>query len=164
LHFCYINRLLFASLHTEEQIYVYQRNQHLKMSYPTTNDAVSPQVTGTTNTGTFHETPNPSYMNHNSNGIEAAPAQSPAPAYNEKVGHANADAQYPMATPQQEHVNASEAKGHYAAEQQQAQGKPRYQTVTPLGSLTQGAAPVDCPVCGVREMTKTEFVSGGTTQ
>lgn len=35
---------------------------------------------------------------------------------------------------------------------------------TPLGSLQQGPAPVDCPVCGVREMTRTEFVSGGTTQ
>jgi len=39
-----------------------------------------------------------------------------------------------------------------------------YQTATPLASLQQGPAPVDCPACGVREMTRTEFVSGGTTQ
>lgn len=39
-----------------------------------------------------------------------------------------------------------------------------YQMATPLASLQQGPAPVDCPVCGVRKMTRTEFVSGGTTQ
>ncbi|KAH7410853.1 LITAF-like zinc ribbon domain-containing protein [Cadophora sp. MPI-SDFR-AT-0126] len=39
----------------------------------------------------------------------------------------------------------------------------KYQMATPLASLQQGPAPVDCPVCGVREMTRTEFVSGGTT-
>ncbi|CZS96321.1 hypothetical protein WAI453_009878 [Rhynchosporium graminicola] len=39
----------------------------------------------------------------------------------------------------------------------------KYQMATPLASLQQGPAPVDCPVCGVRELTRTEFVSGGTT-
>ncbi|KAL2069871.1 hypothetical protein VTL71DRAFT_14550 [Oculimacula yallundae] len=42
-------------------------------------------------------------------------------------------------------------------------GKPKYQTATPLASLQGGPTPVDCPVCGVREMTRTEFVSGGST-
>jgi len=42
--------------------------------------------------------------------------------------------------------------------------KNNYQNATPLASLQQGPAPVDCPVCNVREMTRTEYVSGGTTQ
>lgn len=39
-----------------------------------------------------------------------------------------------------------------------------YQIATPLGSLQQDPVPVDCPICGVREMTRIEFVSGGTMQ
>lgn len=47
---------------------------------------------------------------------------------------------------------------------QAAPPRNNYQMATPLPSLQQGPAPVDCPVCGVREMTRTEFISGGTTQ
>jgi len=48
------------------------------------------------------------------------------------------------------------------------QGLPRqqrktYLTATPLASLQQGPAPVDCPVCGVREITSVEFTSGNFT-
>ncbi|KAJ5946327.1 hypothetical protein N7454_003166 [Penicillium verhagenii] len=44
-------------------------------------------------------------------------------------------------------------------------GQPtRYATAVPLESLQSAPCPVDCPVCGMREMTKTEFISGGTTQ
>jgi lipopolysaccharide-induced tumor necrosis factor-alpha factor len=38
-----------------------------------------------------------------------------------------------------------------------------FASATPLVSLQQGPAPVDCPVCRVRQMTRVEFVSGGTT-
>jgi lipopolysaccharide-induced tumor necrosis factor-alpha factor len=48
--------------------------------------------------------------------------------------------------------------------QQYIAPKNNYQNATPLASLQQGPAPVDCPVCNVREMTRTEYVSGGTTQ
>jgi lipopolysaccharide-induced tumor necrosis factor-alpha factor len=41
--------------------------------------------------------------------------------------------------------------------------KNNYQNATPLASLQQGPTPVG-PVCNVREMTRTEYVSGGTTQ
>ncbi|KAH8597874.1 LITAF-like zinc ribbon domain-containing protein [Bisporella sp. PMI_857] len=41
--------------------------------------------------------------------------------------------------------------------------KNTYAYATPLASLTQGPAPVDCPSCGVRELTRQEFESGGTT-
>ncbi|KAH8755544.1 LITAF-like zinc ribbon domain-containing protein [Hyaloscypha finlandica] len=38
-----------------------------------------------------------------------------------------------------------------------------FASATPLVSLQQGPAPVDCPMCRVRQMTRVEFVSGGTT-
>ncbi|TVY51768.1 hypothetical protein LCER1_G004976 [Lachnellula cervina] len=118
--------------------------------------------------------PPPSY----SNGGAA-----PGPGVNEKSAYPGHD--QPLAQPQQAYSADPDARGfaqnnysqppppegHYAQEQQQPKGvhapaAPRnnYQIATPLGSLQQGPAPVDCPVCGVREMTRTEFVSGGTTQ
>jgi len=39
-----------------------------------------------------------------------------------------------------------------------------YTFTAPLGSLQQGPTPVDCPYCRTREMSRTEFVAGGTTQ
>ena len=39
-----------------------------------------------------------------------------------------------------------------------------YPGATPLGALAENAAPVDCPVCGAREMTLTEHKAGVTTQ
>jgi hypothetical protein len=52
-------------------------------------------------------------------------------------------------------------------QQQQAVGAPRanqYQNATPLASLQQYPAPIDCPVCGVREMTIVTLKIGGYTQ
>ncbi|KAF7166253.1 hypothetical protein CNMCM5623_000010 [Aspergillus felis] len=39
-----------------------------------------------------------------------------------------------------------------------------YNTATPLHALQRGPTPVDCPVCGQREMTRVEAHSGKTTQ
>ncbi|KAJ5246731.1 hypothetical protein N7468_001714 [Penicillium chermesinum] len=39
-----------------------------------------------------------------------------------------------------------------------------YATAVPLHSLQSAPAPVDCPSCGYREMTKIEGVSGNTAQ
>jgi len=107
---------------------------------------------------------------------------SPSPGINEKSGYLGHD--QPVAQPhptyaqnpnpqgfaQNNYAQPPPPEGHYAQEQQQQKGAnapaaPRnnYQIATPLGSLQQGPSPVDCPVCGVREMTRTEFVSGGTT-
>lgn len=66
-------------------------------------------------------------------------------------------------------------KAQYAEEvqpQQQQQQQPiiqasqgnNYPTSTPIPSLQQSPAPVDCPVCGVREMTITNPETGGYTQ
>ncbi|KAE8370929.1 LITAF-like zinc ribbon domain-containing protein [Aspergillus caelatus] len=38
-----------------------------------------------------------------------------------------------------------------------------YNAATPLHALQRGPTPVDCPICGVREMTRTEAESGNTT-
>ncbi|KAI9928439.1 hypothetical protein ASPWEDRAFT_170563 [Aspergillus wentii DTO 134E9] len=37
-----------------------------------------------------------------------------------------------------------------------------YQSVTPLHALNRASTPVDCPVCGKREMTKVEARNGNT--
>lgn len=47
---------------------------------------------------------------------------------------------------------------------QQQMPTSNFASATPLVSLQQGPAPVDCPMCRVRQMTRVEFVSGGTTQ
>jgi hypothetical protein len=39
-----------------------------------------------------------------------------------------------------------------------------YNAATPLHALGRGPTPVDCPICGVREMTRSEAESGSTTQ
>ncbi|KAL8932043.1 MAG: hypothetical protein Q9216_006986, partial [Gyalolechia sp. 2 TL-2023] len=39
----------------------------------------------------------------------------------------------------------------------------QYQTATPLVSIGEGAAPVDCPCCHMRALTKTDYHSGNTT-
>ncbi|TGO36531.1 hypothetical protein BHYA_0122g00240 [Botrytis hyacinthi] len=43
------------------------------------------------------------------------------------------------------------------------QGKNRYATAMPIRALQTGPTPVDCPVCGVREVTIVESHSGTTT-
>ena len=43
--------------------------------------------------------------------------------------------------------------------------KPRvYKTSVPLYQLSRYPAPVDCPVCGQRRMTKVKMIVGGYTQ
>ncbi|KAH7346411.1 LITAF-like zinc ribbon domain-containing protein [Rhexocercosporidium sp. MPI-PUGE-AT-0058] len=102
-------------------------------------------------------------------GIETAPPNYPAAA---AVGPSNEKHEYGT----EQHM---QQQGNMNPQQTFQQGTPhqsfqveampatsnagRYQMATPLASLQQGPAPVDCPVCGVREMTRTEFKSGGTT-
>ncbi|AEO67611.1 b1fe53ec-01a8-48a5-954f-526fd5d92313 [Thermothielavioides terrestris] len=46
---------------------------------------------------------------------------------------------------------------------QAAPPQPQYQHATPLANLLQVPAPVDCPVCRNRTLTRIEYVSGGFT-
>jgi lipopolysaccharide-induced tumor necrosis factor-alpha factor len=43
-------------------------------------------------------------------------------------------------------------------------GQPIYQTSTPLNLLNRYAAPVDCPACGQRGITRIAYIVGNTTQ
>ncbi|KAI4182889.1 MAG: hypothetical protein L6R41_005725 [Letrouitia leprolyta] len=47
--------------------------------------------------------------------------------------------------------------------QQHPPQQSQYQIATPIQSLGEGAAPVDCPCCHMRALTKTEYHSGNTT-
>lgn len=49
------------------------------------------------------------------------------------------------------------------AQPQQAQQQNQYHTSMPIQSLGEGPAPVDCPSCHVRTVTRTQYVSGNTT-
>ena len=49
-------------------------------------------------------------------------------------------------------------------QQQQPQQQQKYQTAVHLANLQEAASPVDCPVCGHRELTVVEKVAGNTTQ
>ncbi|MCJ1267301.1 hypothetical protein MMC22_007186 [Lobaria immixta] len=51
------------------------------------------------------------------------------------------------------------AQGQQLPAQQQSQ----YHTSTPIQSLGEGPAPVDCPSCRARALTRTQYVSGNTT-
>ena len=44
------------------------------------------------------------------------------------------------------------------------QPHPRYLTATPLTSVGANSTPVDCPVCGAREMTRVEHHVGNSNQ
>merc|ERR1711964_717937 len=100
-------------------------------------------------------------------GIETAPPTYPATtatAGNEKHEYGTEHfqpQQQQQANPQQTFHQGTPHQSFQVGAAPANTGK--YQMATPLGSLQQGPAPVDCPVCGVREMTRTEFVSGGTT-
>ncbi|KAL9581972.1 MAG: hypothetical protein Q9212_003573 [Teloschistes hypoglaucus] len=93
--------------------------------------------------------------------------------------------QGPQHTPMSSPPLASEQKHEYYPNQQSQPGLPQhhqqhqqpvqlqqmqhpsqsgYQTATPLANLGEAAAPVDCPACRMRALTKTEYHSGNTTK
>ncbi|KAI4253667.1 MAG: hypothetical protein LQ352_003555 [Teloschistes flavicans] len=93
--------------------------------------------------------------------------------------------QGPQHTPMSSPPLASEQKHEYYPNQQSQPGIPHqqqqhqqpvqlqqmqhpsqsgYQTAVPLANLQEAAAPVDCPSCRMRALTRTEYHSGGTTK
>jgi len=65
-----------------------------------------------------------------------------------------------VAYPQQAQAPAPASQGTGLVQAQKLQ----FLSAAPLGVLGAGAAPVDCPRCGVRAVTRTSYVSGNTTQ
>ncbi|KAL8896272.1 MAG: hypothetical protein Q9207_007785 [Kuettlingeria erythrocarpa] len=78
----------------------------------------------------------------------------------------------PMDQPKQEFYPGQPGTPQHQAsmpmqqQQQQQQPMPQsgYQTATPLANLGEGAAPVDCPCCHMRALTRPEYHSGNTTK
>ncbi|KGO41794.1 hypothetical protein PEXP_108000 [Penicillium expansum] len=89
------------------------------------------------------------------------------------IGQAPAyDASTSMAVPPEKSYPGQPLPQHSQA---QLQGHPQqfytpsghpsgYLTAVPLHCVQSAPCPVDCPVCGEREMTSVEPISGGTTQ
>ncbi|KAI2747700.1 hypothetical protein DTO013E5_1192 [Penicillium roqueforti] len=78
--------------------------------------------------------------------LDKAYAGQPLPQY----PHIQAQLQQGPGYPQQFYMPSSHPSG--------------YATAIPLHCVQSAPCPVDCPVCGEREMTSVESVSGGTTQ
>ena len=92
------------------------------------------------------------------------PATSPGQEKHEYYSPGAAPGQQPpqgQGIPMQNHpgMPPQQASGQYGASSAQV-----YHTVTPLQSLSEGPAPVDCPVCHTRAMTRCEKHSGNTVQ
>ncbi|KAI4281203.1 MAG: hypothetical protein L6R35_005702, partial [Caloplaca aegaea] len=73
--------------------------------------------------------------------------------------------QSPMDPPKQEYYAGQEPtlQHHPSMPMQQAVQQSGYHTATPLTNLESAAAPVDCPCCRMRALTKIECHSGNTT-
>ncbi|KAL3422057.1 Cell death-inducing p53-target protein 1-like protein [Phlyctema vagabunda] len=82
-----------------------------------------------------------------------------------------ADAHYPDQQQQQqqqpqyvhEHEAQSQSQKQQALPNNSNGTATQFQTASPLHALQKAPSPVDCPVCGTRNMTRTEYASGGTT-
>jgi lipopolysaccharide-induced tumor necrosis factor-alpha factor len=72
--------------------------------------------------------------------------------------------QYPQQQPLPQEYDKAGAGAGVAPGPVMAQQPNVYNTATPLHALQRGPTPVDCPVCGQREMTRVEPHSGNTTQ
>ncbi|CAG8158534.1 unnamed protein product [Penicillium olsonii] len=124
-------------------------------------------------TPVYSEAPEPVYPTHNPTQDTQTPihdtispqstAQSPQAMHQEK--------QYPFQpdsigevpgyapSPSKEYPNQPQPQQFYTP----ATHPSGYMTAVPLHSVQSAPCPVDCPVCGQREMTRVEAVSGGTT-
>lgn len=87
------------------------------------------------------------------NAPPAYPVDAPAPPPNEK-----------SATPQYPQQAYAQFQQPPYPQQQHAVPAGTFLNATPLASLSEGSVPVDCPFCGVRELTATEKVNGTQTQ
>jgi LITAF-like zinc ribbon domain len=81
----------------------------------------------------------------------------------ESLGDENAPAYTP---PQQEPQQPEPVVRENVQPVQQHQyiPQPVYVNAVPLGGLNMGPAPVDCPTCGHRALTKINYVAGNQTQ
>ncbi|KAI9854183.1 MAG: hypothetical protein M1824_000562 [Vezdaea acicularis] len=99
-----------------------------------------------------HQGSPPPMMHQGSYGMPQQPMGSPGPK--------------PMMQPQMQHVGSNMSQPGMQQPQaapMAAPGQRQYMNATPLTVLNRGAAPVDCPACGHRGLTRTTFETGNTT-
>ncbi|RAL61002.1 hypothetical protein DID88_010098 [Monilinia fructigena] len=115
-------------------------------------------------------------VNHNTNTMESQHIPPQQDGFTNEEKNQQAPPQYQSPPPGQEQYQYQAPplgqeqyppQNHYAPQAPpQAninQGKNNYATAMPIHSLQSGPTPVDCPVCGVREVTSVEHHSGMTT-
>ncbi|SLM39568.1 LPS-induced tumor necrosis factor alpha factor [Lasallia pustulata] len=112
---------------------------------------ISPPLKSTTSTSELPPQPafQPTPMHHQQSGT--VPAPGPAPVHHQQQPQPQPQ-HYPQpAAVQEKRPAPAPAPSH------------QYHTSTPLVALNRAPAPVDCPVCHARALTRTEFVTGNTT-
>ncbi|KAL8732736.1 MAG: hypothetical protein Q9166_002516 [cf. Caloplaca sp. 2 TL-2023] len=101
---------------------------------------------------------------YNSNTINQYPPQQQygqnTPVSSPPITHDNPKQEY---YPGQEHNPTPVHPQQIMSAQQTPARAQGYQTAIPLANLQNFAVPVDCPVCHMRALTKTEYHSGDTT-
>ncbi|KXG47195.1 LPS-induced tumor necrosis factor alpha factor [Penicillium griseofulvum] len=136
---------------------------------PSTHGPVSPH------SDTLRTTSIPDAMHSYAPTPVNGPPEPQYPHTPDSIGQAPAyDASTSMATPP-EKAYAGQPVPQYTqtAQPQQGAGPQQfytpsghpsgYATAVPLHAVQSAPCPVDCPVCGKREMTRTQAISGGTT-
>lgn len=126
-----------------------------------------------------HKTPPPAFTDHQPpthtpTSVQGQPPYSPGPQYHDPTQNGTiANPQYPSNVYQEKYIgDPVRTQSDRAPERVATQSQPRhspnssreYLTATPIRSLTNHAAPVDCPMCGKRAMTRTTAKSGNFTQ
>lgn len=114
---------------------------------------VSPMQTGTTNQYPNQPLGSPPLDTYQHQ--QPIMAQQPQPMSSPPLGHPKGD-YYGS----QQQVPMQQVQTGQPPMQQQSQ----FHTATPLGNLGEGAAPVDCPCCRQRALTRTTYHSGNTTK
>ncbi|KAF4241585.1 hypothetical protein CNMCM6805_003859 [Aspergillus fumigatiaffinis] len=110
----------------------------------------------------INSTPVPAYEQHPSPETHHAQAAPIVPA--PQNAHMQPLSPLPKDYSQQQQQFAHPPAPEYYAAAPGAGHPSGYNTATPLHALQRGPTPVDCPVCGQREMTRAEPHSGNTTQ
>ncbi|KAL9594288.1 MAG: hypothetical protein Q9219_007115 [cf. Caloplaca sp. 3 TL-2023] len=113
--------------------------------------------------------PNPSYVQPQMQHHECVSSYNnqPIQQYPQQPLHQQPMASPPMAEQKHEYYPTQAAVPQHQTSntfQQMPMQQSQYQTATPLINLSEGAAPVDCPCCHMRALTRTEYHSGNTTK
>lgn len=108
----------------------------------------------------INSTPVPAYDQHPSPAAHQPQAAPIVPVSQD--AHMQSPATLPKDYPPAQPLPQPPAPGYYATAP--GVGHPSgYNSATPLHALQRGPTPVDCPVCGQREMTRVEAHAGNTT-